>query len=111
FARKRSNAIFRRLVYRMAGAYLVLVMFASVASPLMHKAWEATGNPSSGEPFSLVSGISAWPTAFMRLIALALALCFLLDSYSSLRIGVFEIARRFRMSIADNSPKWFLLFT
>src|SRR5262249_44464679 len=81
FARKASNWIFRRLVYRMAGAYILLVLFAAAAFRMVASAWNETYHPWSGEPFSLVTGISAWPTEFMRLIAAALACCFLIDSY------------------------------
>jgi hypothetical protein len=110
YARKATNCVLQRTIYRMLGAYGLLVLFALVALPMIRHAWMETCTPWMGEPFSLVSGISVWPTEFMRLIVIGVAFCFLIDSYTSLRIGVLATARRFRMSIADNSRHLYLFY-
>jgi hypothetical protein len=110
YARKATNCVLQRTIYRMLGAYALLVLFALVALPMILQAWAETCRPALGEPFSLVSGISVWPTEFMRLIAIGVAFCFLIDSYTSLRIGALATARRFRMSIADNSRHLYLFY-
>jgi len=50
-----------------------------------------------GEPFSLLGGVSVWPTQFLRLLAATLAAIFMINSYATLHAGVFDSTRRFRL--------------
>jgi len=54
---------------------------------------------SRGEPFLLLAGISVWPTELLRLLAVMLAVIFVARTYASLRSGVFEMTRRYRLPL------------
>ena len=57
-------------------------------------------NPAENEPFSLAEGISAWPTAIIRLLALLMSLAFLWYSWRKLQQNERTLAQCF---LFDNS--------
>ena len=57
-------------------------------------------NPAENEPFSLTEGISAWPTAIIRLLALLMSLAFLWYSWRKLQQNERTLAQCF---LFDNS--------
>ena len=59
---------------------------------------DSFGN-SSGEPFLLLAGISVWPTELLRLLAIVVALIFVIRTYASLRSGVFDLTRHYRLPL------------
>ena len=52
-------------------------------------------NPAENEPFSLTEGISAWPTAIIRLLALLMSLAFLWYSWRKLQQNERTLAQCF----------------
>jgi hypothetical protein len=54
---------------------------------------------SSGELFLLLAGISVWPTELLRLLAIMLAVIFVTRTYASLRAGIFDMTRRYRLPL------------
>jgi hypothetical protein len=58
--------------------------------------WDAYSIPG-GEPFSLISGTSAWPGIGLRMLAIILSIVFIMRSYSLLREAMEELTRRYRM--------------
>ena len=70
----------------------VLALFLSAA---LHDSF----SNSSGEPFLLLSGISVWPTELVRLLAVAVAVIFIIRTYASLRSGVLDMTRRYRLPL------------
>jgi len=58
---------------------------------------------TSGEPFSLTTGTSAWPAEILRFAAFALAISLSFQSYQSLQTMVFQLTRRFRLPLVSDS--------
>jgi hypothetical protein len=53
----------------------------------------------SGEPFLLLAGISVWPTELLRLLSILVALIFVIRTYATLRSGIFDLTRRYRLPL------------
>lgn len=82
----------RQGLYWVAGTICGVVIFALLASCLRD-----TFASTQGEPFSLLSGASAWPAEWIRLAAVLLCAGFVADSYCALRQGVLDVTRRYRL--------------
>ncbi len=52
---------------------------------------------AGGEPFSLVSGVSAWPAVWLRTLSTALAGIFIVRSYAGLKETTLQITRSYRL--------------
>ncbi len=81
------------------------VAFAVAATALGWSAWKDTYATTIGEPFSLSAGVSAWPTECLRFGALVLAVAFVVESYSRMRVMALEVVRNYRLSFADSPGK------
>jgi hypothetical protein len=85
----------RQLIgYWLAGVALAIIFFVFLRSAFN----DGFLNPR-GEPFYFLAGISIWPTEIIRLIAFALAVFFIVNSHVSLRESIFDLTRRFRLSL------------
>ncbi len=58
-----------------------------------------------GEPFSLLGGVSVWPTQFIRLLAVTLSGIFLVNSHAALNGWVLDATRRFRLPMEEDGPQ------
>jgi hypothetical protein len=58
-----------------------------------------------GEPFSWTDGVSAWPSQFIRLLAVALAIAFILRGEEDLRRNQLELSRRFMLPDGDKAKR------
>jgi hypothetical protein len=85
----------RQLIgYWLAGVALAIIFLVFLRSAFN----DGFLNPR-GEPFYFLAGISIWPTEIIRLIAFALAAFFIINSHVSLRESIFDLTRRFRLSL------------
>ena len=84
------------------------LVFAGVLLFFLREALRDSFCNSRGEPFLLLSGISVWPTELLRLLAIVAALIFVIRTYASLRSGVLELTRRYRLPLTVKSChfKW-----
>lgn len=71
---------------------LILLFFLRAA---LHDSFDN----SRGEPFLLFEGVSVWPTELLRLLAAMLALIFVIQTYATLRAGVLDLTRRYRLPL------------
>jgi hypothetical protein len=85
----------QRIGYWIAGAISGIIFLIFLRSAFN----DAFFNPR-GEPFYFLAGISVWPTEILRLLALALAIFFVVNSHVSLRESIFDLTRRFRLALA-----------
>jgi hypothetical protein len=103
FAREAGKNIYRlrrnRAYVFRAGVFLFLIIAGFLWSHIQRETFLS----NTGEPFSLVSGTSAWPTEIIRLAALALSIGFVAQSYHSLRTMLLELTRRYRFHLAPPS--------
>ena len=90
---------------RQAGFWLSALVFGGCASWLGYVAWRDTATVR-GEPASLISGASAWPTEWLRFAAIVLALGFIVESYMALRTTVLDLTRDFRLKISTRRGHW-----
>jgi hypothetical protein len=84
---------------RWLGFWAWVALGVTLVLLLGRSAWLDTWASTIGEPFSLSSGISAWPTECLRLGTLLLALAFLGESYFRLRTSVLELTRLYRLTL------------
>lgn len=85
----------RQLVCFWIGA--MLVGLAAVA--MIVTIWNNTFKSPEGEPFSLVSGTSAWPAEVIRLLVFVMAVCFCLGLSHRLREAFLSLTRSFHFSL------------
>ena len=99
-ARRAGWQKYRLRHARLLGFSVSVVLFVAAAAVLAISAWRDTYANTRGEPFSLGAGVSAWPTECLRLLALALTLAFVAESYATLRSTVLDLTRKFRLQFA-----------
>ena len=58
------------------------------------------------EPLAFFSGISIWPSEMLRLIALVLAILFMIKAHVDLRVNEREVTNRFFPKSSPPSEKW-----
>ena len=78
-----AHALFR-LVSSKAFWIATAVAVAATYATIEWMMWRVP-NPAENEPFSLTEGISAWPTAIIRLLALMMSIAFLWYSWRKLQ--------------------------
>jgi hypothetical protein len=61
-------------------------------------------NPAENEPFTLTEGISAWPAASIRLLALVMSAIFLWYSWRKMKDNESILARDFNLTDEDGAP-------
>lgn len=91
---------------RQWGFWISAVVFLLLAAWLGHKAWHDDNSNPFGEPVSLISGTSAWPTEWLRFLAIALALGFIMESYTAMRATVLDLTREFRLRFSASHGTW-----
>lgn len=71
--------------------------------------WNVLNDPAE-EPFTLLGGISIWPTVALRLVAAVMAACFVARAYASLKRNSKELTEEFtnEFSLASNSASGLL---
>jgi hypothetical protein len=90
----------RRWIHLTRGLALIMVLLAIGLSVLI---WYDSGPYTRGEPFSPMTGTSAWPAQIVRFAAFALAISLSFQSYQSLQSMMLELTRRFRLPLVGNS--------
>ena len=83
----RSLSNFARFGWIAPAAMLLVLLLAVMDN-------QASGE---GEPFSWTDGVSAWPSQFIRLVTIALAIAFILRGEEDLRRNQLELSRRFML--------------
>jgi len=83
----RSLSNFARFGWIAPAAMLLVLLLAVMDN-------QASGE---GEPFSWTDGVSAWPSQFIRLVTVALAIAFILRGEEDLRRNQLELSRRFML--------------
>lgn len=96
-ARRAGLEQYRERRRQWRGFWIGSGLLAVVALALMAASLADTFGHPGGEPLSLVSGTSAWPAAWLRLLAIALAGIFIARSYAGSRATVLELTRRYRL--------------
>ena len=83
----RSLSNFARFAWIAPAAMLLVLLLAVMDN-------QASGE---GEPFSWTDGVSAWPSQFIRLVTVALAIAFILRGEEDLSRNQLELSRRFML--------------
>jgi hypothetical protein len=83
----RSVSNFARFGWIAPAAMLLVLLLAVMDN-------QASGE---GEPLSWTDGVSAWPSQFIRLLGVALAIAFILRGEEDLRRNQLELSRRFML--------------
>ncbi len=102
-ARRAALELFhirRHQVYGYWAGAIVVTLLGVLISWLV---WRDTFRCAQGEPFSLSSGISAWPAEIIRMIALVLAVCFILRVGARLRATLCELTREYCLPLARSN--------
>jgi hypothetical protein len=100
-ARKAGWETYRERHLRQRGFWTSAAICAGLILALLICSLRDTFYSRGGEPFSLVSGASAWPAEWLRLAAAIVAVCFVAESYAALRTGVLDITRRYRLAFTE----------
>ncbi|HET7536972.1 MAG TPA: hypothetical protein VFJ90_10990 [Candidatus Didemnitutus sp.] len=104
-AREAALGIYRLRLRRLVWMILWAGAFGYIARQLGRAIWfDSTFNPR-GEPFSLVSGISAWPAVIVRFVEVALAVLFLLILRHNGRENFYRLSRIYRLPVVVRSPE------
>ena len=94
----------------LLGALIALNVRAwqvSQATPATRLRLLIEGKPiDAGEPFAWFEGVSVWPTEWLRMLAVVLALIFLVASFRSLRENDEAIKAEFGIEDAPADPVW-----
>ena len=88
-----SHAVLRLVSNRFSWLAVAIAAAATYAT-VEWMMWRVP-NPAENEPFSLTEGISAWPTAIIRLLALLMSLAFLWYSWRKLQRNERTLAQCF----------------
>jgi hypothetical protein len=99
-ARLSSVQLFCFRVWDVAGFWLALLLFLGGAVWMGAAVWRDTYANARGEPFSLVSGISAWPALVLRAAAVFLSVVFVFTLLLQLRSMFYRLTRRYRFSLS-----------
>lgn len=97
-ARRASRRTFWLRIRHLLWFWFAMALLAWTGVGLGQAVWNDTLVRSTGEPFSLWTGVSAWPGAIVRACVAALALWFLLGLQSQLRQAFCELTRKFRLA-------------
>lgn len=81
------------------GFWIWSALFLAGAAWLAVGIWRDTFQEATGEPFSLVSGISAWPAVAIRCLVIALAIWFAFALWHRMRTTFLLLTRMFRFRI------------
>jgi hypothetical protein len=100
-ARRVARKLFWLRVCEVIGFWLAGLLIAVLASGVAVMVWKDTFQIPTGEPFSLTSGISAWPALILRLMATLLAFVFCLKLYTESRFMFYELTRRYRLQLPE----------
>jgi prepilin signal peptidase PulO-like enzyme (type II secretory pathway) len=92
---RRSLSNFARFGWIAPAAMLLVLLLAVMDN-------QASGE---GEPFSWTDGVSVWPGQFIRLLAVALSITFILRGEEDLRRNQLELSRHFMLP-DGNEDKW-----
>ncbi|HTL17515.1 MAG TPA: hypothetical protein VL793_09770, partial [Patescibacteria group bacterium] len=101
-ARRAGREKYQLRLRRQATLLTLLGIFAPLGLVLAYCCWHDTKPFSLGEPFSLTSGASVWPTEWLRLVGVFLALVFAAESFFRVRHGVLDITRNYRLSLSND---------
>lgn len=109
-ARKAGWETQRERRIRQRGFWISMAICAGLGIALLASCLHDTYHSREGEPFSLVSGASVWPSEWLRLAALVMAVYFVAESYSTLRTGALDLTRRYRLFFSHQrgSCEWTL---
>lgn len=92
---RRSLLNFARFGWIAPAAMLLVLLLAVMDNQIS----------GEGEPFSWTDGVSAWPSQFIRLLAVALAIAFILRGEEDLRRNQLELSRRFMLPDGDKAKR------
>lgn len=109
-AERAAALAFSVLGLALLGVLTILNMRAwsvSQASPATRLQMLAQSSPiDAGEPFAWFEGVSVWPTEWLRMLSVILALIFLAASFRSLRENDQTIKAEFGIEDAPPHPAW-----
>jgi hypothetical protein len=97
-ARESADGLFRLRRKSLIHFWVSVAGFGLAALGLVCVIWVDTFWRPDGEPFSLTSGISAWPAQVLRLLVLALAVRFCFWLRHKVREAFLTLTRKFRLS-------------
>ncbi len=98
-ARNATMEIFRLRCWRLRFYWLWGAVSALLCYLLAHAIWQNTFKLPTGEPFSLTSGVSAWPGGILRLLAIIFTASFVFELYYRMRETYFCLTRQFQLTI------------
>ncbi len=85
----------------LGGCLLLGVLAIGVGFALYHTILNDTYIEPTGEPFSLTSGISAWPNLILRVISIFIATAFIALLFQQLRAMFYNLSREYRLAFSD----------
>jgi uncharacterized integral membrane protein len=97
-ARQSAGDLYRLRCRRLACFWLSFAMFGAAAGGLAVAIWWDAFHRSTGEPFSLSNGTSAWPAQIVRLIVILLVVCFTVGLSHTMRETFHAVTRAFRFA-------------
>jgi len=98
-ARNATMEIFRLRYWRLRFYWLWGGISTVLCCLLAGTIWQNTFDLPTGEPFSLTSGVSAWPGGILRLLAIIFTVWFVFQLYYRMRETYFSLTRQFRLTI------------
>ncbi|HEY4249185.1 MAG TPA: hypothetical protein VGM64_20340 [Lacunisphaera sp.] len=98
-ARGSAVRIFRLRCRQLGCFWAGAILLGAVGIVMIVTIWNNTFKSAEGEPFSLVSGTSAWPAEVFRLLIFVLAVCFCLGLSHRLREAFLTLTRSFHFSL------------
>jgi hypothetical protein len=104
-ARGSAVRIFRLRCRGLAGFWAGSILSVFVTIAMIRTIWCDTFKGPEGEPFSLVSGTSAWPAEALRLLVFALAICFSFGLSHKLREAFLSLTRSFHFSLPPTNEE------
>jgi hypothetical protein len=105
-ARQAADGIYRLRRRRFICFWLGALVFGWIAYMVATAIWCDTYDRSDGQPFSLISGVSAWPAEVLRLLVFILAVCFSFGLSFKMREAFLVLTRSFRLpfSLEKTAP-------
>jgi hypothetical protein len=104
-ARKAGVALYQARRAKARGFWWGTGALVVITLVLLGSCLRDTYGRAGGEPFSLISGTSAWPAVWLRFLSLVLAGIFIMRAYAGLKEGVLEVTRRYRLPLEREDVK------
>lgn len=103
YARTAASELFRGAQWFWSALGLIIVMTVVGIGVCVHVVAADTFSHATGEPFSLTSGISAWPNIILRYVVTLVSTVFIIFFLHRLRSSFYELTRQYRIPLKPAS--------